>query len=34
MKLAFNGATTMRANLETDIRAAEAAGFDYVEIGC
>ena len=32
MKLALNGATTMRADLETDIRAAQAAGFDYVEI--
>src|SRR6267142_1991397 len=32
MKLALNGATTMKADLETDIRAAAAAGFDYVEI--
>ena len=32
MKLALNGATTMRADLKTDLRAAEAAGFDYVEI--
>jgi|ERR1041385_2371064 2-keto-myo-inositol isomerase len=32
MKLSFNGATTMRADLPTDIRAAAAAGFDYVEI--
>jgi len=32
MKLAFNGATTMRADLVTDIRAAETAGFDYLEI--
>jgi len=32
MKLSFNGATTMRADLVTDIRAAAAAGFDYVEI--
>lgn len=32
MKLALNGATTMRADLETDIRAAARAGFDYVEI--
>src|SRR5580765_4124310 len=32
MKLSFNGATTMRADLETDIRAAAAAGFDYLEI--
>src|ERR1043165_3373850 len=32
MKLALNGATTMRANLETDFEAAKAVGFDYVEI--
>lgn len=32
MKLSFNGATTMHADLETDIRAAAAAGFDYLEI--
>jgi 2-keto-myo-inositol isomerase len=32
MKLALNGATTMRADLSTDIRAAAAAGFDYLEI--
>lgn len=32
MKLALNGATTMRANLETDLHAAAAAGFDYLEI--
>jgi 2-keto-myo-inositol isomerase len=32
MKLALNGATTMRADLETDIRASAGAGFDYVEI--
>ena len=32
MKLSFNGATTMRADLSTDIRAAAAAGFDYLEI--
>jgi 2-keto-myo-inositol isomerase len=32
MKIALNGATTMRANLETDFAAAKAAGFDYVEI--
>lgn len=32
MKLALNGATTMRASLETDLQAAKAAGFDYVEI--
>lgn len=32
MRLALNGATTMRADLATDIRAARAAGFDCVEI--
>ncbi len=32
MKTALNGATTMNASLETDIRAAQAAGFDYLEI--
>lgn len=32
MKLSFNGATTMKTDLATDIRAASAAGFDYVEI--
>ncbi len=32
MKLSFNGATTMKADLETDVRAAAAAGFDYLEI--
>lgn len=32
MKLAFNGATSMRADLITDIKAASAAGFDYLEI--
>ena len=32
MKLALNGATTMKADLPTDIRAAAAAGFDYLEI--
>ena len=32
MKLALNGATTMRADLVTDCRAAKAAGFDYLEI--
>lgn len=32
MKLALNGATTMRADLLTDIRAASAAGFDCLEI--
>jgi myo-inositol 2-dehydrogenase/D-chiro-inositol 1-dehydrogenase len=32
MKLALNGATTMRADLLTEIKAAQAAGFDYLEI--
>jgi 2-keto-myo-inositol isomerase len=32
MKIALNGATTMHADLETDIRAAGAAGFDLLEI--
>ena len=32
MKLALNGATTMRADLPTDLQAAKAVGFDYVEI--
>jgi 2-keto-myo-inositol isomerase len=32
MKLALNGATTMHADLSTDIKAAQVAGFDYVEI--
>ena len=32
MRLALNGATTMRADLETDIRAAAAAGFYALEI--
>jgi 2-keto-myo-inositol isomerase len=32
MKLALNGATTMRADLATDLRVAEAAGFEYLEI--
>ena len=32
MRLALNGATTMRADLETDVRAAAAAGFDCLEI--
>ena len=32
MKLALNGATTMRADLATDLQAAEEAGFDYLEI--
>ena len=32
MKLVLNGATTMHADLQTDIRAAGAAGFDMVEL--
>ena len=32
MKIALNGATTMHADPETDIRAAGAAGFDLVEL--
>ncbi|MBK9153013.1 MAG: sugar phosphate isomerase/epimerase [Chloracidobacterium sp.] len=32
MKLAINGATTMTADLETDVRSAAAAGFDLVEL--
>ena len=32
MKIALNGATTMRANLESDIHVAQAAGFDFLEI--
>lgn len=32
MKLAFNGATTMTADLETDVRAAAAAGYDLIEL--
>src|SRR5436190_297053 len=32
MKLALNGATTMKADLPTDIHAASAAGFDHLEI--
>ena len=32
MKLALNGATTMKADLITDIRVAALAGFDYIEI--
>ena len=32
MKLALNGASTMKADLETDLRAAQLAGFDFVEI--
>ncbi|HBE81219.1 MAG TPA: hypothetical protein DDW24_00375, partial [Blastocatellia bacterium] len=31
MQLAINGATTMTADLETDIRSAAAAGFELVE---
>jgi len=32
MKLSFNGATTMKADLATDVQAAAAAGFDCLEI--
>ncbi len=32
MKLSLNGATTMRADLETDIKAASQAGFELLEI--
>lgn len=32
MKIALNGATTMSADLETDIRAAAAASYDLVEL--
>lgn len=32
MKIALNGATTMHADLETDIRAAGHAGYDLVEL--
>lgn len=32
MKIALNGATTMHADLPTDIKAAGAAGYDLVEI--
>jgi len=32
MELALNGATTMKADLETDIRAASGAGFGWLEI--
>lgn len=32
MKIALNGATTMRADLETDIKAAGSAGFELIEI--
>lgn len=32
MKMALNGATTMHADLETDIKAASGAGFELIEI--
>lgn len=32
MKIALNGATTMHADLETDIKAAKESGFDLLEI--
>jgi len=32
MKIALNGATTMFADLETDIKAASAAGYELIEI--
>lgn len=32
MKIALNGATTMHADLETDIKAAKEAGFELIEI--
>ncbi len=32
MKIALNGATTMHADLETDIKAASEAGFEQIEI--
>lgn len=32
MKIALNGATTMKADLPTDLQAARDAGFDYLEI--
>ena len=32
MKLSLNGATTMHADLETDIKAASQAGFELIEI--
>ncbi|HEY2961758.1 MAG TPA: sugar phosphate isomerase/epimerase [Pyrinomonadaceae bacterium] len=32
MKIALNGATTMQADLATDVQAAQAARFDYLEI--
>ena len=32
MKIGFNGASTMKADLSTDIRVASQAGYDLVEI--
>lgn len=32
MRLAINGATTMKADLKTDIEAASQAGFEFIEI--
>ncbi len=32
MKIALNGATTMHADLETDIKAASEAGYELIEI--
>lgn len=32
MKIALNGATTMRSDLESDIHVAQATGFDFLEI--
>ena len=32
MKIALNGATTMHADLETDIKAAHEAGYDLIEL--
>lgn len=32
MKIALNGATTMRADLETDIKAASQAGYELIEL--
>jgi 2-keto-myo-inositol isomerase len=32
MKIALNGATTMQADLATDVQIAAASGFDYLEI--
>ncbi len=32
MKIALNGATTMHADLETDIKAASSAGYELIEI--